>query len=291
MGDLEPSSVRVSLVIPTRNRASQLRVCLDSLLKLRCARQWQLVIVDNGSTDDTRVVLKQFAGGTRFRFDHLFEPAPGASHARNAGWRAARGEFVAFIDDDCYPDMNFLDAIVDVFDENPALGFAGGRVLLFDSTDYPITIQLRDHRLELEPNTVIPAGLIHTANCTIRRRALEDIGGFDPLLGAGTGFVCEDVDVLARILWAGWPGAFDPRLVVYHHHQRQTADDAYRLARAYDRGRGAYYAKSLLDPSRRAAYFRAWMNAIRWQPVAVTARELTAAVSYLATRLTTRETE
>ena len=99
-----------------------------------------------------------------------------------------------------------LDRIVGCFEE-ASLGFVGGRVLLFDPTDFPITIQELDHRVEIEPCAFVPAGLIHGANFAFRREVLEAIGGFDPGFGAGTpGFACEDVDAVARAAAAGWWG-------------------------------------------------------------------------------------
>ena len=94
------------------------------------------------------------------------------------------------------------------------------------------------------------------------REALQAIGGFDPELGAGTPFPCEDLDAIAAVLWAGFRGRFDPRPLVLHHHRRRLPDVP-RLKAGYDRGRGAYYAKFLLRPECRRAYIVGWLRQVR----------------------------
>jgi GT2 family glycosyltransferase len=205
----------------------------------------------------------------------------GLGSARNAGWKAAAGDVIAFTDDDCYPASDYLDAVASCFREDACLGFVGGRILLFDPTDYPITIQESSDRKEIDPGEFLPAGLIQGANFAARREALASVGGFDGCFGAGSLFPCEDVDVLARMSASGWRGAYDPRPVVYHHHRRKTRADADRLMRQYDRGRGAYYAKCVLNPALRATYARNWYWRMRCQPLGRTVRELAAGTEYL----------
>jgi glycosyltransferase involved in cell wall biosynthesis len=272
--------VEVSLVICTRNRYEQLEHALQRLLALRPSATWELILVDNGSTDETATTLGRFEKQFACPVKVLYEPQPGLGRARNRGWRAAEGEVIAFTDDDCYPADDFLDRVVQCFAASD-LGFMGGQILLFDPTDYPITIQLLDERIELTPGGFIPAGLIQGANLALRRTTLEAIGGFDDGLGAGTPFACEDVDVLARASGAGWKGVYDPRPRVFHHHRRKTAQEASRLMRGYDIGRGAYYTKCILDPALRQTYMRAWARCLLKQNLMKTLREIRGGVVYL----------
>jgi hypothetical protein len=87
--------------------------------------------------------------------------------------------------------------------------------------------------------------------------------------------------VMARMLALGWPGAYDPRPLVYHHHRRRTKKEAFRLMGQYDRGNGAYYLKCLLNPELRQVYLRNWCRAMRRQSVGTTARELAAGAEFL----------
>jgi hypothetical protein len=217
----------------------------------------------------------------------VVEPTPGLSRARNKGWRAADGEFIAFTDDDCYPEENYLDAILACFKKDP-LGFIGGRILLYDQTDFPITIQELDRRVELRPGDFIPAGLIQGANFAFRRAALEKVNGFDDRMGPGTPFVCDDVEILARLVANGYVGTYDPSPVVYHHHRRKSAAEVASLAKSYDYGRGAYYAKCMLDPVMRKVYAKNWYRQIRNQSGLSTFRETVGAIRFLAGSLSSQ---
>lgn len=269
----------ISLVVCTRNRASQLKQSLDSFARIETDHDWELVLVDNGSTDDTAGVVAEFGKEFRGLLQMLHEPKPGVSRAKNRGWRAARGDTIALTDDDCYPQPDFIDRIADAI-ADPRIGYVGGRVLLFDPTDYPITIQEKNHWEEFPAGTFIPPGKIHGANFTIRREVLEGIGGFDPWLGPGTPLISEEVDVMARASALGWDGVYDPRIVVYHHHGRKSEADARKVMRGYDLGRGAYYLKGMLNPRVSAAYVAGWFRAIRHQNPLRTVTELRGAAMY-----------
>jgi GT2 family glycosyltransferase len=126
----------------------------------------------------------------------------------------------------------------------------------------------------------IPAGMIQGANISFKRVALQSVNGFDDRFGAGTRFPCEDIDVCARASAAGWHGAYDPRPIIYHHHGRKTEAEATRLMKLYDHGRGAYYAKGLLNPAICFVTFKKWLLFIISQPYSRTAREVLAAMEY-----------
>ena len=236
--------VSVSIAICTRNRANQLRACLDAISRIASSVPWELVVVDNGSSDDTRAVLERFARTAPFPVTVVHEPVAGLGRARNAGWSAATGEFIAFTDDDCYVEPDHPDRVRDLFLQ-PEVGFGGGRITLHDPADYPITIQLLADRVVVPPRAIVRAGLIKGANMAFRRTVLGQIGGFDPSFGAGTKFCAEDMDALTRASFAGWHGLYDPNLSVAHHHRRKAAD-VQKLRRIYSIGRGAFYMKLML---------------------------------------------
>lgn len=253
------SSPVVSIVICTRNRASQLPGTLDSIAALESAHEWEALIVDNASTDNTRAVIEaRVASDPRFRYLHVARIGLGAG--RDAAWRATEGQIVSFSDDDCYLRPDYVDQIVKAFEQNPAAGVIGGRILLHDPTDAHVTIDERTEPRFYPAQTAVHGGALHGANLSFRRQALEQSGGFDPELGAGTPFPCEDVDAIAAVLWAGWSGAYQPGPTVSHHHGRKEKDLP-RLTASYDAGRGAYRTKYLLRPDTRAAYWRdLWMT-------------------------------
>lgn len=273
--------MELSLVVCTRNRGDQLHFALEHCARLQVEQPWELVVVDNGSTDGTSAVLKEFAQSFDGSVRLLFEPKPGLARARNTGWRAASGSIVAFTDDDCYPQADYLAQIHRCFEE-ASVGFLGGRVLLYDPEDYPITIQLLDRRVDLPPRSFVPPGLIHGANFAFRRDILEAIGGFDERFGAGTElFSAEDTDALARASAYGCRGAYDPRPVVFHHHRRRDLNEIRRLQRAYTIGGGAYWLKCALNPRVGYKYFLRWPNAMYRAGIRATAWYLTGAWRFI----------
>lgn len=249
----------VSLIVCTRNRAAQLRRCLDHLAAVKTARHWQLIVVDNGSTDNTSEVTATFARSTPIPTTLLHQPIPGLGRARNTGIAAARGALVAFTDDDCYVAADYIDRICEVF-EDPKIGYCGGRIKLFDPGDYPITIKDSEIAQPIPPHTRLEAGMVHGANMIFRKQALSAIGGFDDAFGAGAKFSCEDVDACARANLTGWWGLYAPGPLVFHHHGRK-AKDVPSLRRNYALARGAFNAKFVLRQDSRKLYLTAW----RWR--------------------------
>ena len=271
----------LSLLICTRNRAGQLAQTLKRVSAIKSQLKWELVVVDNGSTDRTTAIVAEFAE----TFDHpvqiINKQGRGVAIAKNAGWRATRSGIVACIDDDCYPEEDHLDAVFECFSKDPKLGFVGGRILLHDPMDLRITIQESMEPVFFPPGSFIRPGFIQGANIAYRRAAVSAVGGFDPWFGAGALFSGDELDLIARISAAGWNGGYDPKPVVYHHHGRRTAKDERHIWRWYVRGRGAFYAKCMLDRRMRSVYLKNWLPTWRHQSWEITAREIVSSLDYI----------
>jgi hypothetical protein len=272
----------LSLLICTRNRAKQLAQTLQRVAKIRTQLNWELIIVDNASTDTTVAVVEEFAVTYHRSVQTIVQEGRGVACAKNAGWQAARSEIVCCIDDDCYPEENFLDAMFQSFNEDRELGFVGGRILLHDPTDRRITIQESLEPLSFSAGSFIRPGVIQGANIAYRRAALEEVGGFDPWFGAGAIYSGDETELMARLSAAGWKGAYNPKPVVYHHHGRKSASDEWRLMRWYDRGRGAFYAKFMLNRDTRHVYIKNWFLTRRNHSWKTTALEIAAGLDYVA---------
>ena len=272
----------ISLLICTRNRAAQLAQTLKRVSAIKSQLKWELVVVDNGSTDRTTAIVAEFAE----TFDHpvqiINKQGRGVAIAKNTGWRATRSGIVACIDDDCYPAEGHLDAIFECFSKDPKLGFVGGRIQLHDPMDLEITVQESLEPLFFPPWSCIRPGIIIGANIAYRRAAISEVGGFDPWFGAGALYSGDEVELIARISAAGWNGAYDPKPVVYHHHGRRTAKEEWHLWRRYERGRGAYYAKCVLNGRMRSAYLKNWLRTWRHQSWKITAWEIVSGLEYIA---------
>ena len=270
----------ISLVICTRDRAEKLKQCLarlptEEILELGA----EIILVDNGSRDETPCVLREFAERQHFPLNLVEEKRPGLGNARNAGLACCRADTIAFTDDDCYLSPGYLSIAVKNFGRN-IFQYCGGRILAHDPSDSLYGCSLQTRRQNIPPYSFVPAGLIQGANMIIRREVFKAIGEFDPNFGAGTRFRCEDIDLIGRASMAGFTGAYVPDLVVYHHHCREDGPDIERLVRANDHARGAYFAKFLINGH--FAYLRGWISsAIEPTNTLRTAREISGALDYV----------
>jgi glycosyltransferase involved in cell wall biosynthesis len=279
---------QLSLIVCTRNRAEKLEALFGALGRIRAHAMWELVVVDNGSSDDTPARVRELMGALHVHATFVLEPRRGLGRARNAGVRAARAALLAFTDDDCYPAVDYVDRVVEAF-AIPDRSFIGGRILLHDAEDHPITIRVDSAPIPIPPYSVVPTGLVQGANMAFRRETLERIGGFDDALGPGTPFCNDDVDAVARASAAGFPGSYMPEPVVHHHHGRRDPADIAALWRIYDHGRGAYYAKCIFDLQTRWRVARFWWQSVGVQKPGATMREIEGALDYAARRLMRRD--
>ena len=251
--------LKVALVICTYNRAAKLRSALKSVALLEYPIPWELVIVNNNSSDNTEETINSFKLTFHQKLISVFELIPGLGRARNMGWRATSSDtdVIAFIDDDCYPSKNFLLSIIKPFEENKKLGFTGGRILGYNKRR-PSTSQYSIKRIEINPGQFLQAGLIIGANFAFRRSALLSVNGFDNYLGTGTSFLFEDIDIMARMLIKGWVGVYDPRSYVYHDDERNN-QQIRTLVIKYTIGYGAYFIKYSLCSKFWRVYLTEWV--------------------------------
>lgn len=251
----------LSLIVCTRNRAARLPEWFEYLAKLEePAQAWELVLVDNASSDATPQILQEFVRTAGIRARYAYAPLPGLGRARNAGIAAAEGDILAFTDDDCYPQPDYLKVLVDVFARHQA-GFVGGRVMQHNPLHARVTLREYPHPITIEPRTCLRPGRIHGSSLAARREVVQRIGGFDPQLGPGTPCqAADDTEFMSRALWAGFSGRYEPSLVVSHDHGRLDADAA-RLRASYHVACGAYFISRMLDAKSRFAYAKYWY---RW---------------------------
>ncbi|MDJ0947518.1 MAG: glycosyltransferase [Alphaproteobacteria bacterium] len=238
----------ISIVIGTANRAKAIDCCLEHIARLvvppDCALE--CIVVDNNSRDETEQVIKRRLLSLPFAGRYVFEPVQGVSRARNTGVAQAAGDIVAFTDDDCIVDPNWLVAIKELYDRDPELQFAGGRVELFDPLDMAETIKTSKENDVLDSISKL-RGFLHGCNLTARKSALERLGGFDERFGAGVALrSAEDIDLVYRGYRAGMKIAYCPDFLVYHDHGRSSERAIQRLLRDYKIGQGAFYLEHLL---------------------------------------------
>jgi glycosyltransferase involved in cell wall biosynthesis len=285
---VEPS---ISLVVCTRDRRDALARLLVSVDAALRPDAFELVVVDNGSSDGTDEVISAHAEAAPYPVTIVAEPRPGLGRARNAGIEAATAEVVAFTDDDCRLERSHPVTLAQAFAAHP-IDFCGGRILAAGPGDGPVALNQAPGFGYFVPGRPIAVGQVQGANMAMRRDVLRRLGGFDPSLGAGTRFRCEDIDLCARALARGHRGAHLPEVVVWHAHGRRGAELA-ALRRANERATGAFIAKRVLDGERHYAttWARSSVRTLGRRP-ANTARslrsrgsELWGAAGYVGTRL------
>jgi glycosyltransferase involved in cell wall biosynthesis len=240
----------LSVIVCTRDRRPGLMQCLMSITDSARASAWpvemEIVVVDDGSEDGTAEAVQAFAGSARDALIRLVrQPGLGLSVARNTGVSAAKGELLAFIDDDCIASPAYIAELVARFAGERELVLRGGRVLLGDPLDAPLTINPSNQTQRLQRREDV-GGFILGCNMAMRREVLDTLGPFDERLGAGSRLRSgEDTDLLIRALLAGIPLEFTGDMTVHHFHGRRTREQVLRAQRSYNIGNGALMAKYL----------------------------------------------
>jgi glycosyltransferase involved in cell wall biosynthesis len=251
--------MKLSIIVATRNRAHTIRGCLDSIaaaLTFAAPLDAEIVVVDNGSTDDTQAVIKAWTAACSFPVQLLFEPKPGLSRAHNRAFRAARGELLAFTDDDCRLSTDYVAQLLSHDAGDIDLVLRGGRIELGDPTDLPLTINTTPTlmRWRLSENSARHqsfCGKISGCNMTMRRTLVERLGPFDEDFGSGSSIGSgADADYAVRAYLAGATIEYVPDMSVTHFHGRKTAAAARALLRRYMAANGALYMRYLFrDPN------------------------------------------
>jgi glycosyltransferase involved in cell wall biosynthesis len=240
----------VSVIICTRNRANALRSSLDSVgraIKSAAPIPVQLVVVDNGSTDGTSDVVRSWANEVDVPVTLVFEKRPGLATARNAGVRGAKGEILAFTDDDCQMAETYISLLLEEYARHTGPVIIGGRVDLGDPADLPMTIKTDAEPAEFDGHNV--GSFLIGANLTMSRAAWNTVGEMDERFGAGTALkASEETDYLYRAFLAKIPLLYRPQLRVLHFHGRRTQSDVKQLWRDYSIGNGALFAKHFGKP-------------------------------------------
>ena len=219
--------IRLSLIIPTHNRAASLLRLLDSVARQTAdPASWECIVVDNASTDDTAAAVDAFvAEHPRLALRRVFEPRPGVSHARNRGVLEARAEWIAAVDDDERINEGFIEAYLRFIDSRPEAAVAGGRIVaeylsgrprwMSRFTEMPVANPM-DFGPEVRPFPYgrVPGG----GNMAFRRDLFSRYGGFDISLGrVGRELIGgEENDFFERLSLGGETIWYVPGAVIWH---------------------------------------------------------------------------
>ena len=198
----------ISVIVCTYNGRRTFRDCCEGLRKLDY-RNFEVIVVDDGSTDGVADVARDYG------FRVISTPNRGLSSARNTGLEAATGDIVAYIDDDAYPDPQWLSYLAHTFTTTDFVAVGGPNIApdgdgpiadcIANAPGGPVHVLLSDREAEHIPG----------CNMSFRRSVLDDIGGFDPQFRVAG----DDVDVCWRLQQIGSRVGFCPAAMVWHHRR------------------------------------------------------------------------
>jgi glycosyltransferase involved in cell wall biosynthesis len=256
----------VSVVLATRDGTARLAACLDSLLALEYPR-YEVIVVDNAPrTAATADLLRQRYAVSAVRY--VREERPGLSWARNRGLLEARGDLVAFTDDDVVVDRFWLAELARGFGLGAHVACVTGNVLPLE-LETPAQIWFEqfggfskgfERRIfdtgENRPDSPLfpyAAGMFGSGNnMAFRTTVLRALGGFDPALGAGSLVGGEDLDAFFRLITGGYTLVYEPGAIVHHVHRRDYSALRTQLS---DGGVSGYLTKYLLGHPQRIVHF------------------------------------
>jgi GT2 family glycosyltransferase len=236
---------RISVVVPTYNRLDVLPRVLDALeAQTISPGEFDVIVVDDGSSDGTASFLEGYR--PRFRFRGLSQANSGPAGARNRGVREAAGEIIAFLGDDTVPEPEFLARHDEAHRARP-----GRKVAVLGYTTWPrerrvtpFLHHINEYGLQFgyelirDPESV-PFNFFYTSNISLPRTALIAHGSFDTTFPDAA---WEDIELSYRLSRSGYVIVYEPRAIVRHHHDITFASFRRRQERS-GRAAAIFYRK------------------------------------------------
>jgi glycosyltransferase involved in cell wall biosynthesis len=245
---------QISAIICTHNRDQYLGAAIDSLLNQDFDHDFEVVVIDNASSDRTREVVEARLPNPRLKY--IYEPVTGLSVARNRGALESKSQILAYLDDDAVASPQWLRVLYQAYQENQKLGVAGGKVTLLwaDGMAPPTWLSenlagnlgaydLGSSIKYIDEPGLTPRGL----NYSIRREFLEQIGGFDLNLGrVGKNLLSnEELRTTELALELGWRVAYLPEALVAHNVAPERVKRSWFLSRGWWQGISECYREQL----------------------------------------------
>lgn len=245
-------SASIAAIICTHNREKYIIDAIDSLLA-QDLEDYEVLVVDNGSTDGTRKRVEQRLSHPKLRY--VYEPILGLSVARNRGAQESDADILAYLDDDAEASPQWLRKLLQAYQDNQNLMIAGGKVtLLWEAGMSPPAwftpdfagalgaYDLGDTIVYIQNPQLTPRGV----NYSLRRIFLEKVGGFDANLGrVGKKLLSnEELYMTELALNQGWQVAYLPDARVAHHVAPERINRQWFLQRSWWQGVSEYYRES-----------------------------------------------
>lgn len=236
--------IKISVIIPTLNRAPSLKNALVSMLRqLFLKDEYEIIVVDNGSTDNTKEIVKKLNKNYNNRIKYFYDERPGLHVGRHLGAKYAQGEILLYADDDIIASSDWVEEIYKCYSKKE-VGAAGGKIIpkfeieppkwlkIFHS-GYLSLLDLGDEYLEINTNE------IYGCNLSIRRNILFELGGFHPdtmtqglIKYRGDG----ETALMNKVIKAGYKTVYNPKAYIYHVIPSSRLTIHYFKKRAFNQG-------------------------------------------------------
>lgn len=234
----------ISAIICTHNREAYLPAAINSLLRQNFDN-YEIIVVDNASTDNTRTLVEPYLSDSRVRY--VYEERLGLSIARNTGANVANGSLLAYLDDDAEASQGWLSAIAHIYEQDESVAIAGGKITLVWPPHFQpprwlshnLASNLGAYDLGDEITIITEPGLTPRGlNYAIRADFLTAIGGFDLRLGRiGSNLLShEELYMTEKALAAGWKVMYVPAAIVAHHVASDRLTPWWFLSRSWWQG-------------------------------------------------------
>lgn len=197
--------------------------------KVSRTRKWEVLLIDNGSTDKTNIIAKESVKGTRLEkiFRVVKENKPGISNARNRALKSSQYGVISFVDDDNYVSPKWVESVADIFEEHKEVAVVGGKNKSLKIEDTPVWFEKYKHcyaigeQSDVSGDISISRGFVWGAGMSVRKQAWVDIknNGFMFFLTGRVGKVRsagEDSELSFALRLFGWKIWYDKRLSLVH---------------------------------------------------------------------------
>jgi len=237
---------KINVIICTYNRCGNVKALLECLLIQEGTDHcpYEIMVVDNNSSDNTKEIVESYVPRFKEKLRYFFEARQGKPFALNLGIKESRGEILAFVDDDCLIEKDYISQVNKVFQEyGTEIDFIGGRIFphwmggdcpswlkkeLFDKTEYAMSderywrrvyfwgpLAILDYGEKPFPvnstQETYPSFLFYGLNTAIKKSAFDKVGGYAPKK-----IITQDTEMCLRLIRSGMKGLYAPNVKVYH---------------------------------------------------------------------------
>ncbi len=207
----------LSVIVPAYNAERTIKDCIESLLNQDYKDKYEVIVVDDGSTDDTAQIMTRYYPAVKF----IKQSNAGPAAARNRGASEANGEIILFTDSDCVPQRDWIRMMVEPFHENKdVVGVKGRyRTKQRELTARFVQMEYEDKYRYMEKEDFID--FIDTYSAGFRKEKFMEMKGYDTEFSVAC---AEDVELSYRLAKRGYKMIFNPQAIVYHRHPSSIMD-------------------------------------------------------------------